>query len=79
MIIQVYNLNPDITDRLLRKLFEPFGTVMSAVVSRNQYNGRSNRHGLVEMLKEADGENAINLLDKTVVEGKTISVFDTKK
>ncbi|WP_164735419.1 RNA recognition motif domain-containing protein [Pseudoflavitalea rhizosphaerae] len=74
MTIQVHNLSADMTDRQLRKIFEPFGVVLNAIISRNQYNGRSNRHGQVEMLKLSDGENAINSLDKTTVEGKIISV-----
>lgn len=79
MIIRVYNLSPDFTDKHLRKIFEPFGTVLNAEVSRNQFNGRSNRNGLVEMLKTEDGERAIELLDRSVVEGKIISVSPTDK
>ncbi|QEC44328.1 RNA recognition motif domain-containing protein [Pseudobacter ginsenosidimutans] len=74
MTIQVHNLSADMTDRQLRKIFETFGVVVTATVSRNQFNGRSNRHGLVEMLKLADGENAINSLDRSIIDGKIISV-----
>lgn len=77
MIIQIYNLNPDATSKHLRKLFEAFGTVLNAEVSRNQFNGRSNRHGFVEMLKDEDGDNAINSLDRTTVDGKIISVYSS--
>ena len=74
MRIQVHNLSADMTDRQLRKIFEPFGIVVNAIISRNQYSGRSNRHGQVEMLKLTDGEDAINSLDKSTVDGKIISV-----
>ncbi|NML23990.1 RNA-binding protein [Pseudoflavitalea sp. G-6-1-2] len=79
MIIQVYNLSPDFTDKHLRKIFEAFGTVLNAEVSRNPFNGRSNRNGMVEMLKTEDGEKAIQLLDRSIVEGKIISVSPTNK
>ena len=74
MIIQVHNLSPDFTDKHLRKIFEPFGLVLSAEVSRNPYNGRSNRHGLVEMLKDEAGEEAVKSLNRSVVEGRILSV-----
>jgi RNA recognition motif-containing protein len=74
MTIQVFNLSADITDRQLRKIFEPFGVVVNAIVSRNQFNGRSNRHGLVEMLKLTDAENAINSLNRATIDGKIITV-----
>lgn len=77
MIIQVYNLNPDLTNKHLRKIFEAFGTVLNAEVSRNQFNGRSNRHGFVEMLKDEDADQAITSLDRTVIEGKIISVYSS--
>lgn len=74
MTIQVHNLNADMTDRQLRKIFEMFGVVLNANISRNQHNGRSNRHGMVEMLKLTDGEEAINSLNKSTIDGKVISV-----
>lgn len=78
MNIRVHNLSPDFTERQLRKIFEPFGAVLNAVISRNQFNGRSNRHGFVEMLKEADGDEAIKSLNRSLVDGKiiSVSVFD---
>lgn len=79
MIIQIHNLSPDFTDKQLRKIFEPYGTVLSAVISRNQFNGRSNRNGVVEMLKSEDGEEAIRSLDRSIVDGKIISVSNSNK
>lgn len=77
MTVQVFNLSADTTDKQLRKIFEPFGTVVSAVVSRNQYNGRSNRRALVEMSKTSEAELAVNSLHSTTVDGSIISVSHT--
>ena len=74
MKIKIFNLNPDINDRALERLFLPYGVVNSAIVSRNALNGRSNCNGIVEMPLENQGEQAIVSLDKTMVMGKIISV-----
>ncbi|MBO9635012.1 MAG: RNA-binding protein [Chitinophagaceae bacterium] len=79
MTILIHNLSQDFTDKQLRKVFEPFGIVLSATISRNQFSGRSNRNGIVEMLKSEDGENAIKSLDGTIVDGKTITVSNNQK
>ncbi|NML21191.1 RNA-binding protein [Pseudoflavitalea sp. G-6-1-2] len=77
MTVQIFNLSADTTDRQLRKIFEPFGTVVSAVVSRNKHNGRSNRHGLVEMSRSSEAELAVSTLHSTTLDGKIISVSHT--
>ena len=41
MNIQVYNLSLNTGDRDLRRLFSPFGIVVSAEVARDKLNGRS--------------------------------------
>lgn len=77
MLIQVYNLSSGFTDKYLRKIFEPFGTVLNVKVSHNQFNGRADSNGLVKMLRDEDGEMAIQLLHRSMVEGKIISVSPT--
>jgi|ADGO01.1.fsa_nt_gi RNA recognition motif-containing protein len=74
MKIKIYNLNPDINDRALERLFLPYGVVNSAVVNRNALNGRSNGNGVVEMPLDNQAENAIASLDHTMVMGKMITV-----
>ena len=74
MRIKIFNLNPDINDGALERLFRPYGVVNSAVVSRNALNGRSNCNGIVEMPLDKQAEMAIVGLDKTTVSGKLISV-----
>lgn len=74
MKIKVFNLCQDINDRDLERLFNPFGVVNSAVVSRNILNSRSNCNGIVEMPVDKQGEQAILSLNKTLVSGKIITV-----
>ena len=74
MKIKIYNLCQDINDKALERLFRPFGIVNSAIVNRNALNGRSNCNGIVEMPLEAQAEQAIERLNKTMVSGKIISV-----
>lgn len=74
MKIKVFNLNQDINDKELERMFRPFGVVNSATVSRNALNGRSNCNGVVEMPVDNQAEQAISGLDRTTVSGKIISV-----
>jgi RNA recognition motif-containing protein len=76
MNIQVYNLSRNISDADLRKLFAPFGVVNSAEVVRDKLNGRSKGNGLIEMPVEREARQAIASLDKTVMDGKNISVSE---
>jgi RNA recognition motif-containing protein len=74
MKIKIFNLNQDINDKALERMFLPFGVVNSATVNRNVLNGRSNCNGVVEMPLENQGEQAIMSLHQTMVMGKMISV-----
>lgn len=74
MKIKIFNLCQDINDKALERMFQPYGVVNSAEVSRNVLNGRSNCNGVVEMPLEVQAEKAIMSLDRTMVSGKIISV-----
>jgi len=76
MNIRVSNISLDITDNQLRRLFVPYGAVDYAMVNRNSLNGRSLKSGEVRMPIPAQARQAIVSLDKTVFEGKIISVSE---
>ena len=74
MYIQVYNLSLNIVDRDLRKLFSAFGLVASAEVAKDKLNGRSKCNAMIDMPIEREALQAIESLNQTVLDGKTISV-----
>lgn len=76
MNIRVSNISLDTTDSELRKLFVPYGNVDYAMVHRNSLNGRSLKSGEVCMPVPAQARQAIASLDKTVMDGKIISVSE---
>jgi len=78
MHIQVYNLNRDVSDTDLRKLFSAFGIVNSAEVVRDKLNGRSKGNGVIEMPVDQDAKQAIASLDQTLMAGKKISVSELR-
>jgi RNA recognition motif-containing protein len=78
MNIQVYNLNRDVSDSDLRKMFSTYGIVNSAEVVRDKLNGRSKGNGIIEMPVDQDARQAIASLDQTMMQGKKISVSELR-
>ena len=76
MNIQVYNLSLNTSDRDIRRLFSPFGVVVSAEVVRDKLNGRSKCKAIVEMLIGSEALVAIESLHQTLLDGKKISVSE---
>ncbi|MDR0363499.1 MAG: RNA-binding protein [Bacteroidales bacterium] len=78
MNIYISNLNFRVADDGLRQLFESFGEVSSARVITDRFTGRSRGFGFVEMPDEAAAKQAIQDLDQTEHDGKTITVNEAK-
>ena len=74
MNIYVSNLNFRTQNESLQELFEKFGEVTSANIIMDRDSGRSRGFGFVEMTDDADGQKAIDELNGTDFEGKTITV-----
>ena len=74
MNIYVSNLNFNTENESLEELFAEYGEVASAKVITDRETGRSRGFGFVEMNDDNAGQNAINELNDTDFEGKTISV-----
>lgn len=74
MNIKISNISLNTTDSELRKLFFQYGDVDYAKVYRNSLNGRSLRSGEVCMPVLAQARRAMISLDKTIYDGKVISV-----
>lgn len=70
----VGNLAYSVTDTQLQKLFEPHGIVKSIKVISDRTTGRSRGYGFVEMSSEAEAGRAIEALNGTQLEGRTLVV-----
>ncbi|MFV0546778.1 MAG: RNA recognition motif domain-containing protein [Bacteroides sp.] len=74
MNIYVARLSFDTTSESLEELFAGFGEVSSANIVRDRETGRSRGFGFVEMANDEEGQAAIDKLNETEFEGRTISV-----
>ena len=74
MNIYVANLSWDTNSDSLKNLFSQFGEVTSARIITDRETGRSRGFGFVDMTSEEEGQKAIDSLNNTDFEGKTINV-----
>lgn len=74
MNIFVAKLNFDTRDSDLQNAFEDFGSVDSVKIIMDKFTGRSKGYGFVEMPNDEEGQNAINGLNDTELDGRTIVV-----
>jgi RNA recognition motif-containing protein len=74
MNIFVGKLSWGTTNESLRSTFEEFGPVTFAKVITDRESGRSRGFGFVEMENEEDGLRAIEQLDNSTLDGRTIAV-----
>ncbi|MFH1005721.1 MAG: RNA-binding protein [Bacteroidota bacterium] len=78
MNIYVSNLNFKVQDADLRQIFEGFGEVVSAKVIQDNQSGRSRGFGFVEMANDADARAAIEKLNGSDVDGRTLVVNEAR-
>lgn len=74
MNIYVSNINFKTLDESLFNLFATYGEVASAKIITDRETGRSRGFGFVEMNDENNGQKAIDALNGTEFEGKTLNV-----
>ena len=74
MNIYVSNLNYSTEVESFQELFAAYGEVSSANIITDRETGRSRGFGFVEMPNDEEGQKAIDTLNGTDFEGKTISV-----
>jgi len=74
MNIYVSNLNYSTKSESLQELFAEYGEVTSANIITDRETGRSRGFGFVEMPNDEEGQKAIDELNETDFEGKTINV-----
>ena len=74
MNIYVAHLSWDTTGDSLQNLFSQFGEVTSARIITDRESGRSRGFGFVDMTNDEEGQKAIDTLNETEFEGRTINV-----
>ena len=74
MNIFVAKLSYDTQESTLRDLFEEYGEVSSVKIIMDKFTGNSKGFGFVEMPNDDEGYNAINDLNDTELDGRTIVV-----
>jgi len=74
MNIFVAKLNYDTVEEDLRSAFEGYGEVESVKIIMDKFTGRSKGFGFVEMPNDDDGYKAIQGLNDTEMDGRTIVV-----
>ncbi len=67
-----------VTDEQLTELFESHGTVESAKVITDRYTDRSRGFGFVEMGTQAEAEAAIQALNGSELDGRSLTVNVSK-
>lgn len=77
MRIYVGNLSYGTDEQRLESVFAAFGPVKNCSIMRDRETGQSRGFGFVEMDDEA-GQTAINALNGTQVDGRTLTVNEAR-
>ena len=78
MNIHVSNLNLNLIESDLQRIFAPFGEIKSVQLIRDKLNNRSRGRAFIEMPVEKEGRKAIISLHGSEVRGKLITVTEVR-
>ena len=76
--LYVGGLPYSVTEGQLEEIFSKHGSVLSAHVISDKFSGRSRGFGFVEMASPEEGKRAIEALNGTDLEGRTLSVNEAR-
>lgn len=76
--LHIGNLAYSVSDDTLKDAFSQFGGVESAIIVKDKVSGRSKGFGFVEMSTDEEASQALEKLNKTQLEGRTIFVSEAK-
>lgn len=74
MNIYAGNLNYNISEEDLEKVFSEYGEVTSVKIIRDKYTDQSKGFGFIEMADDAAAQKAIDELNGTEVKGRELRV-----
>jgi len=78
MTIYVGGLPYSTTEGQLQEIFAAHGSVESARVITDKFTGRSKGFGFVEMSSGGEAQKAIEALNGTEIEGRTLTVNEAR-
>jgi RNA recognition motif-containing protein len=76
--LYVGGLRYSVTEERLQEIFAAHGTVESARVIKDQFTGQSRGFGFVEMSSGGEAQKAIQALNGTELEGRTLVVNEAR-
>lgn len=76
--IYVGNVSFSATEDMLRSLFEKYGSVEDVKIVTDRESGQPRGFGFVEMSNDAEAMKAINALNGTDFEGRTLTVNEAR-
>ncbi len=74
MNIYVGNLPYNVTEEELQEIFAEYGDVSNVNIITDKYTGQSKGFAFVEMAKQADAEEAIKVLNSSVLRERNLKV-----
>lgn len=76
--LYVGGLSFQTTDDALSAAFAKAGTVISAIVIKDKFSGRSKGFGFVEMSTEEEAKAAIEMWNEKELDGRTVKVNEAR-
>jgi len=76
--IYVGNLSFETSEASLQAAFEAHGEVLAAKIITDRETGRPRGFGFVEMASKEDGQKAIDALNETELDGRTLTVNEAR-
>lgn len=77
MNIQITNLDLNLIEADLQRLFTPYGEITTVQIVRDQWNNRSQGRAIIDMPVEKEAQQAILSLNGTLLGRKNIVVTGT--
>ncbi len=78
MKLYVGNLSYQFTEDQLKELFAEAGEVVSARIITDRITGQPRGFGFVEMGTKREGQKAISMINKRMVEGRPLAVNEAR-
>ncbi len=83
MLIYVWNLSPNVSEKNFRETFEAFGQVSFAIISstslKDRDNGQFRRFAFVDMPDQTEAQAAIKNLNRKALLGRQMILYGSSE